>query len=90
MDRHVECYGGPLDGKRFKAASLDAWLLLPDLMDLGPINPQRSFAEALERMDPTIPYYKYVRVDVDGMPVRNGAGRLMYKLLGLDLRMGEA
>ena len=90
MDRQVECYAGPLDGKRFKAKSLDAWMMLPDLMGLNANAPQRSFAEALERMDPTIPYYKYVRVEVDGVPQRNASGRVMYKLLGSDLRMGEA
>lgn len=89
MERQVECYGGPLDGKRFKANSLDSWLLLPDLMGIKDDAPQLRFAEALERMDPTIPYYKYVRVQIGGVMQRNGSGRAMYKVLGSDLRLGE-
>jgi hypothetical protein len=85
MDRQVECYAGPLDGKRFKAASLDAYLMVPDLMGLKTDAPQLRFAEALARMDPTITYYKYVRVEIDGVPQRNVGGRVMYKVLGSNL-----
>jgi hypothetical protein len=42
-------------------------------------------------MDPTITYYKYVRVEIDGVPQRNVGGRVMYKLLGSNLGIpGEA